>query len=60
MFPVVPLMAFIFHNLLGLLECAVKWQTLMLGIKVKRPNFNSRATDIINNKILLKILSPTP
>ena len=34
MSPVVPLMGFAFHNLLGLLECAVMKQTLMLEIKV--------------------------
>ena len=47
-FPVVPLMGFRFHNLLGLLVCTVMGQTLMLEMKVQQPNFFSRAINIIN------------
>ena len=48
MFPVVPLMECICHELLGLLECLVMCMTSMLIIHVYLLNFLNRTIDIIN------------
>ena len=47
-FPVISLKEYAFHNLLGLLECAVMLQSLIREIKVLQPNFSNRAIGIAN------------
>ena len=45
------LMAYTFHNLLGLLESTIMLRTSMHEINVQQPNFFSRAIGIINFEI---------
>ena len=47
-FLAVLLMAYTFHNLLGLLESAIMLRTSMHEINVSQPNFFSRAIGVIN------------
>ena len=59
-FLAVLLMAYTFHNLLGLLESAIMLRTSMHEINALEPNFFSRAIGIINfEKPFLNFIADT-